>query len=266
MAEVGLKAYIGDKEVFVSNLYLGSGNVVINPYESPGKLIPTDGLVHYVDAAVPASYNGTGTIWRDLSGNAINFTAYNGSVFPTFNSTEKSFQFNGTTNALAARITGSIGTITSNTQLAWVKLATLTPSGTSAGEGIINNGENAQENGFDAFEFNEVKASYWSDIRAGGGNFVTASSAETSLDWVFVGVTRTTNSYKLWRNGVEIGSSTAYSPQTYINGRIALGQRHGSGAGWVANGWLTGSLSMAVTYNRVLSQAEIQQIYNLGRL
>ena len=266
MAEKATSLYLGSTEITTTGLYLGDKLVVINPFESIGKAIPTNGLVMYVDSTVATSYSPSSTVWKDLSGNNINFTVYNSSVFPTFNASEKSLEFNGTTNALAARVTGSIATITNNTQLAWVKLATLTPTGTSAGEGIINNGANDQgAGGFDAFEFNEIVTSRWSDIRAGGGNFVTASAAETSLDWVFVGVTRGTNEYILYRNGVEIGRRTTYSPQTYNDGRIALGQRHTNGAGWIGNGWLTGSLSMAVTYNRVLSQSEIQSIYNLGR-
>ena len=266
MPEVGLRAFLGNTEIVVNNTFLGDAPVLINGYNTPGKLIPTDGLVMYVDSTISASFTAGSSVWKDLSGNNINFTVFNSSVFPTYNATEQSLQFNGSTNALSARVTGSIATITNNTQLAWVKLATLTPSGTSVGEGIINNGLQPQENGFDAFEFNEIVTSRWSDIRAGGGNFVTASAAETSLDWVFVGVTRGPNEYILYRNGVEIGRQTTYSPQTYNDGRISLGQRHANGAGWVANGWLTGSLSMALTYNRVLTQSEIQNIYNLGRV
>jgi hypothetical protein len=263
----GTLAFLGDTRINATGLFLGQEAVEFNPFSLPGKNVPTDGLVLYVDSTVSASFTSGDSVWKDLSGNNINFTTHNGSAFPTYNSTEQSLQFNGSTNALAARITGSVSTITNNTQLAWVKLATLTPAGASAGEGIINNGADDQfAGGFDAFEFNEIKTSFWSDIRAGGGNFVTASAAETSLDWVFVGVTRGTNEYILYRNGVEIGRKTTYSPVTYNSGRVALGQRHtASGGGWVTNGWLTGSLSMALTYNRVLTQSEIQSIYDLGR-
>jgi len=42
-----------------------------------------DGLVLHLDAANPKSYPGTGTLWKDLSGNGNNVTLTNG---PTFNS------------------------------------------------------------------------------------------------------------------------------------------------------------------------------------
>jgi hypothetical protein len=43
--------------------------------------IVTDGLVLYLDAANVKSYPGSGTVWRDLSGNNNHFTLYN---LPTF--------------------------------------------------------------------------------------------------------------------------------------------------------------------------------------
>lgn len=40
--------------------------------------IVTNGLRLYLDASIPASYPGTGTTWRDLSGNNFNGTLVNG--------------------------------------------------------------------------------------------------------------------------------------------------------------------------------------------
>jgi len=48
-----------------------------------GPKIITDGLVLSLDAANTKSYPGTGTVWKDLSGNGNNGTLVNG---PTFNS------------------------------------------------------------------------------------------------------------------------------------------------------------------------------------
>jgi hypothetical protein len=36
--------------------------------------IVSSGLVFYVDAANPRSYSGTGTTWKDLSGNGLDLT------------------------------------------------------------------------------------------------------------------------------------------------------------------------------------------------
>ena len=39
-----------------------------------GPVIVTDGLVLALDAASPRSYPGTGTTWKDISGNNFDFT------------------------------------------------------------------------------------------------------------------------------------------------------------------------------------------------
>ena len=59
-----------------------------------GPNIITDGLVLALDAANSKSYPGSGTTWKDLSGNGNNVTLTNS---PTFNSDNKgSFIFDGT--------------------------------------------------------------------------------------------------------------------------------------------------------------------------
>jgi len=54
--------------------------------------IVTDGLVLCLDASDPQSYSGSGTTWKDRSGNGLIGTI-NGA---TFNSTSKTFSFDGT--------------------------------------------------------------------------------------------------------------------------------------------------------------------------
>ena len=59
-----------------------------------GASIVRNGLVLYLDAANPKSYPGSGTTWKDLSGNGNNGTLVNG---PTFNSANGgSIVFDGT--------------------------------------------------------------------------------------------------------------------------------------------------------------------------
>ena len=59
-----------------------------------GPDIETDGLILRLQAANNKSYIGSGTSWKDLSGNARNFTLVNS---PTFSTTRKGkFIFGGT--------------------------------------------------------------------------------------------------------------------------------------------------------------------------
>jgi hypothetical protein len=52
----------------------------------------TGGQVNYLNASETVSYPGSGTSWKDLSGNQTNATLYNG---PTFNSTTEGIVFDG---------------------------------------------------------------------------------------------------------------------------------------------------------------------------
>lgn len=57
-----------------------------------GSSIVKDGLVLHLDAANVKSYPGSGTIWKDLSGNGNNGVMTNG---PTFSSVNRSISFDG---------------------------------------------------------------------------------------------------------------------------------------------------------------------------
>jgi hypothetical protein len=58
-----------------------------------GPDVVTDGLILALDAANPKSYPGSGSAWFDLSGNNYHMSLKNS---PTFNSTEKVFELDGT--------------------------------------------------------------------------------------------------------------------------------------------------------------------------
>ena len=64
--------------------------------------IVTDGLQFYIDAANPKSYPGSGTTWYDLSGNDFDAPSVGS---PAYDSTTRSFSFDGTDDRFAAEIT-----------------------------------------------------------------------------------------------------------------------------------------------------------------
>ena len=61
--------------------------------------IVTDGLVMCLDAASKKSYSGGGTIWRDLTQNANNFSLVNGTSFS--NSNQGSFLLDGNDDVIS---------------------------------------------------------------------------------------------------------------------------------------------------------------------
>lgn len=80
-----------------------------------GKIV-TDGLVLALNAADPNSYPGSGTTWRDMSGNNNNGTLTNG---PTFNSGNGgSIVFDGTNDYISTSYVP--GNITAQTISCWI--------------------------------------------------------------------------------------------------------------------------------------------------
>jgi len=256
--------------------YLGDTQMGINP--ASVTTIPTAGLVYLFDATNVASYPTSGSIWYDLSPNKTWASTFSSSVFPTFNSTEKSFIFNGSNTALVSPLSSSIATaskISDFTQIAWVKL--------------VQNGQTGSENGFtnlqsssvllggtpefDSITFNS-NTNVWRLSSALGARNVTSAVTETVFnDYLMIAATRTSgvNNFKLLRNGANVIATGSYSPITYLQSAIisplsVFGNRFWNGDNAkFSDGWITGSLSAVILYNRVLSDAEINQIYEVGR-
>ena len=227
-----------------------------------GKYIPTTGLIQYLDATLTASYDGSGTTWFDLSGGGNNVSASFGSTFPTFATNQ--FNFNGTSDVLGTFLTGSI---TDFSAFAWVRLGTLTPAGSSDAEGIygLSTNVNLANTSFDSLVFTETVQSKWEVATENNNRDVLSPDAETSLDYLFMGITSTAGSVKLWRNAVVLNSGVT-SPITYTQPLLPIGQRYRSTTnGWQSNGYLTGSVSMCLLYNRVLTDTEITNLYTQGR-
>lgn len=231
---------------------------------SGSKNLPSGGLLVYLDATVNQSYPGSGSVWYDLSGNAYNAQPLSGSTFPDWNVTNKEFIFNGVNDVLGAFPTSSI---TNFSAFAWCKLQSLTPTGLSDAEGIFGlcaQTSTSPQFKFDSLTFTETIQSYWEIATENNNRDVVSPVAETSTDYLFIGMTCTSNSQIIWRNGSKLASGS-YSVPTYNTATALIGSRHFEGGGFVSNGFFTGSLSMCLLYDRVLTESEIQAIYAQGR-
>jgi len=119
---------------------------------SGGPDIVQDGLVLELDAADKNSYPGSGTTWRDLSGNANNGTLTNG---PTFNSGNAgSIVFDGVDDYVTIPQSNSLKFGTGNfTLLSWIYPTSVANSrvienrGTSPGAGYPGYQFKVQQNG-----------------------------------------------------------------------------------------------------------------------
>jgi len=109
-----------------------------------GPKIVTDGLVLHLDAANPKSYPGSGTVWKDLSGNGNDGTLVNGPMFD--NGNNGSIVFDGVndyitlpaidTHSSTTRFTveGIVRPIDGN----WCRIFTNGSNGTTGPTGFIN--------------------------------------------------------------------------------------------------------------------------------
>lgn len=253
--------------------YLGDTQVGLNPTSEPSLL---DGLIYNFNATFTASYPGTGSIWYDLSPNRLWASTFSSSVAPTFDTTNKEVDFNGSNNALMVFMSSSIATgskITDFTQIIWVKEPG-TQTGSAIGITNLSRGAVGIAVEFDAISFND-DTNVWRLTSENNNRNVTSVQTETVFNsYLMIAATRESgsNNYKIYRNGANIIATGSYTPTIYSASSAAgfyssIGNRffNLSVNSWASDGWWSGSLSSVTLYNRVLSTTEINRFYELGR-
>ena len=223
-----------------------------------GPKIVTSGLLLALDAADKLSYPGSGTTWRDLSGNNFNCTLTNG---PTFSGANMgSIVFDGTNDYVDTVNTGTtfqFANVTFTVSL-WIK--------TSATSGvIISKGATASTAGW-MFQFDSAGTVSGTTKGSDGTNTYNRTSASTvnNNTWRNVVAVYTTNTTTLASNTTSIYIDGILSNGTGTLGglvyatttdTVQIGRRP-SGAYW------SGSVSNLLIYNRALTATEVLQNYN----
>lgn len=193
--------------------------------------IVTNGLILDLDAAKKDSYPGSGTSWRDISGNSNNGTLTNG---PTFNSNNGgAIVFDGVDDFA----TGSLQDASQYTLGIWIRIITYTVGG-----GLLGGG-NSQIY-----------------LQLGGGstwqffNAFNPSVGPTLGQWTYiVGVKGATQDF-LYRNASLVNSASTLG--------ISLGTSYIIAQRRVASISTNCQVGIAHIYNRALSDTEITQNYN----
>jgi hypothetical protein len=270
MAIQATQMFLGDTPI--PFYYVGEDQVGLFPETQTS--IPTNGLIYLFDATNANSYPGSGSQWNDLSINRMVASTFSSSVFPTWDNTNKEFDFNGSSQALLAPISSSITTgsrITDFSQLMWMKMPT--PAGNPQGVLGVVGLELPLSSQFDATSF-VSGSNVWRLQSDNNARNVSSVQTETVYNQYFlISATRSsgTNNFKIYKDTSLIATGS-YTPILYATtGSIpiysVIGQRffNGTAGNWPSDGWWSGSLSSVMLYNRVLSDAEIAQIYNAGR-
>ena len=212
-----------------------------------GTSIVTNSSLTLVDAANPRSYPGTGTTWRDLSGNGNTF-ALTGTP-PSYNANGY-FTFNGSTQSTS--IAGFNPTVSQYSMICWIY---------SAANHNTVNGICMGRNGTSAYG---IGLGFGSATNQLGYNWATLTTYNWSSgliipnnQWSMVAISTTTTSATLYLNNQFATNSHAASSFTFPG--ITLGNDPGFSR------YFNGNIAAAQVYNRALSRSEIQQNFNAYR-
>ena len=244
---------------FISNAQrtmFGRNNNYVRPvihFVAPA--IVTNGLVLNLDAANPASYNGSGTTWTNLvTGNAVSSFTLNGSV--TYNSA------NGGILRFAdgglASTSNSLGRFTKYSIETWVKIAgtsgaypCLFTESVNAGVGGANMilGYNT---GFGATN------QYTSGFNSSSWNVYTTTTNTSDVNnWVQIVATYDGNICTIYKNGVSIGSGSIGS-----SGINSANLGYNIGKRWDQSNFAYGDYAVVKLYNRDLTSSEVATNFN----
>jgi hypothetical protein len=232
-------------------------------YNYTGGII-TDGLVLNLDAAKVDSYPGTGTTWRDLSGNNNNGTLTNG---PTFSGIGKqaSIVFDGVDDyALLPTNFFNHNAGTPFTVSFWFK--TSTSGGVLFGQQATNT-PNVAEGWVPAIYIDTSGRLLTSCFWGGNtGNISSTSGNVTDGTWKNIVVTFQSNSHISYLNGSSYATLTKTQTQYSSTYYYFIGSgKYSSWSGAGASPYFAGSVSQMMFYNRALSADEVSQNFNALR-
>jgi hypothetical protein len=219
----------------------------------PNNLI-SDGLVLRLDPANIKSYQGTGTTFKDLTTNVVDFTLVGS---PTYN-TNGYFTFNGT-NQYASRAHTSIIKPTSAISVEQWLNADDWNAGTSA---AYKCALSCTQGG--GYSHNIWSGNFYSYIYAGGKYLTPSASVSNFVGWHHFVTTFDGRYAKLYIDGSLANTDdygSANRTMTYASNSIFLGAEAGASTTPEGYYW-QGKIATTAIYNKALSDAEILQNFN----
>ena len=223
--------------------------------------IVRDGLVLHLDAANVKSYSGSGTTWKDLSGNGNNGTLVNGVGYSTNN--KGAFIFDGVDDRISRVGTSSLATAGPVTMCSTFKK-------TSGEDGTLYRIQYGNESVF-AMNFGSIGLfTQWWNLANGRVTHQSSFSFNNNIIYSVAatitpsnnGLTNTSNFY-INGNFIESIQTTDSAARRSSPGTLFIGSgTNGAGSPIVR---LTGEIYNTMYYNRALSAAEIQQNFDATR-
>ena len=221
-----------------------------------GPKIIKSGLVFDLDAGVRNSYIGSGTSWKDLSGNGNNGTLTNG---PTFNSVNGgSIVFDGSNDYVSVANASSLTNTSSLSIESWVLMnPSMNAYGAVVGKGTSDANEEY------CLLINPSTSKVYFDVGGTTGPYVELTSTFNSNTWYNVVATHErvagSSTLKIYVNGSLLSGATV-NPTSAVNDNatnVSIGCRFdGNTSLW------NGRISKVAIYTRTLSATEVLQNYN----
>jgi hypothetical protein len=209
-----------------------------------GKIV-TDGLVLAVDAADKNSYPGSGTTWRDMSGNNITGSLINSPAFNTSNGGNFGFIAD---DYIIMQENSALNTQTPSVEV-WIKTNATNQNGFWFEKGQVNTQYSL---------FQEDTRIVWR--QSDRSQSTTTATYLNTTDWAQVVGTYTSGDRKTYINGILRTSDTQTGVVATNTNGMSIGVYGGfnGGRGYFYNG----NLAIVRVYNRALSASEILQNYN----
>ena len=212
---------------------------------SASSCYPISGLVMHLDAGNVASYSGSGTTWTDISGNGNHGTLINGVGFTSSNN--GALVFDGTNDYVSTPIDADLQAMPSTSWSGWFKR-----TGTSSNWQCIFGME---DGGWDRALF--IKANGYNLSMGASSEWQTGASASPSA-WNHVVVIYDNGTMRFYLNGVEYTTGTSEGNHS-SNGTFTIGANQTGGIRY------GGIIAQVLVYDRALTTAEVQQIYNVDK-
>jgi hypothetical protein len=229
------------------------------------EVVVQDGLVLHLDAGNTSSYNGTGTLWRDMSGNNYNGTLTNA---PTYSSENGgSIVFDGTNDhvTISSNLSTIVGASLPATWSAWVNVSSSTSNRMIIGSAWANGGAHMRLTGTTHAPADRVRFLYFSDGSNGTGvdSVATFTSGWQNFVVTYNGQGTSHSNFKMYVNGqqVSVTDPTFGSPtsvRTVTN--FSIGAAAAENAAYYNS-----NISQVSIYNRVLTDEEILRNFNVHK-
>lgn len=214
-------------------------------------------LVLDLDAADKNSYPGSGTAWRDLSGNGYNGTLTNGPTFSSINGGV--IVFDGVDDYVNG---GNLGSFYSQGTISYWMYST-----------AVENYRNPFSTNYNGVNVGIRFEQYTTASPYGGFSVVIGNDAGTYAGYSYSpNDILTVNS---WYNVVLIWNTVTNNAIGYLNGNLKFNTSHtywattlpaiAIGNGFSSARYFKGNISSVGIYNRALTAAEVLQNYNVTK-